>query len=149
MDRGRRGSKHHLIACGAGNPLAVALSAANVNDVTQTIDLVDAVPPMRGKRGRPRRRPRRLFGDGAYHLRRDRLALRARSIQAKIPRPGAKHGSGPGRERWVVERTLSWLHQYRRLRIRYERREDIHEAFLAIGCGLICFKALVRAEALC
>jgi transposase len=149
VDRGRRGSKHHLIACGEGNPLAVAVTAANVNDVTQTIDLVDAIPAVRGKRGRPRRRPRRLLGDGAYHSRRDRRALRARGIQAKIPRPGGGHGSGLGRERWVVERTLSWLHQYRRLRIRYERREDIHEAFLAIGCGLICFKALVRAEALC
>jgi transposase len=149
VDRGRRGSKHHLIACGQGNPLAVTTTAANVNDVTQTIDLVDQIPSVRGKRGRPRRRPRRLFGDGAYHSRRDRLALRARGIQAKIPRPNGRHGSGLGKERWVVERTLSWLHQYRRLRIRYERRDDIHEAFLAIGCGLICFKALVRAEALC
>jgi transposase len=149
VDRGRRGSKHHLICCGAGNPLAVALTAGNVNDVTQTIGLVDQIPPVRGKRGRPRRRPGALLGDGAYHSRRDRLALRARGIQAKIPRPGGPHGSGLGRERWVVERTLSWLHQYRRLRVRYERRDDIHEAFLAIGCGLICFKALARAEALC
>jgi transposase len=149
VDRGRRGSKHHLISCGAGNPLAVALTAGNVNDVTQTIGLIDQIPPVRGKRGRPRRRPRRLLGDGAYHSRRDRLALRARGIQAKIPRPNARHGSGLGRERWVVERTISWLHQYRRLRIRYERRDDIHEAFLAIGCGLICFKALTRADALC
>jgi len=44
--------------------------------------------------------------------------------------------------RWVVERTLAWLHQYRRLRIRFERRADIHEAFLSIGCALICFKHL-------
>jgi transposase len=48
-------------------------------------------------------------------------------------------GSALGRERWVVERTIAWLHQYRRLRIRYERRDDIHEAFLAIGC-LVCLK---------
>jgi transposase len=54
-------------------------------------------------------------------------------------------GSGLGKKRWVVERTIAWLHQYRRLRIRYERRDDIHEAFLAIGCSLICLK-LLRAE---
>ena len=47
-----------------------------------------------------------------------------------------------GRHRWVVERTLAWLSQYRRLTIRYERRADIHDAFLALGCALICFKAL-------
>lgn len=149
MDRGRRGSKHHLITCGAGNPLAITLTAGNVNDVTQTIGLVDQIPPVRGKRGRPRHRPKRLLGDAAYHSRRDRLALRARGIQPKIAKPKSPHGSGLGRERWVVERTLSWLHQYRRLRVRYERRDDIHEAFLAIGCSLICFKALTRANALC
>jgi CBS domain-containing protein len=41
---------------------------------------------------------------------------------------------------WVVERTIAWLHQYRRLRVPYERRDDIHEAFLAIGCSLVCLK---------
>jgi hypothetical protein len=44
--------------------------------------------------------------------------------------------------RWVVERTLAWLHHFRRLRIRYEQRADIHEAFLSIGCSLICFRRL-------
>jgi len=39
-----------------------------------------------------------------------------------------------GRHRWVVERTLAWLSKYRRLTIRYERHEDIHEAFLHLGC---------------
>jgi transposase len=149
VDRGRRGSKHHLICCGQGNPLAVALSAGNVNDVTQTLPLVDQIPPVRGKRGRPRRRPRRLLGDRAYHSKKHRRELRKRGIQAKIAKPKSPHGSGLGRERWVVGRTLSWLHQYRRLRVRYERREDIHEAFLTIGCCLICFKALTRADALC
>ena len=52
------------------------------------------------------------------------------------------HGSGLGVHRWVVERTLAWLHQFRRLRIRYERRADIHEAFLSLACSIICFKRL-------
>jgi transposase len=51
-------------------------------------------------------------------------------------------GSGLGSERWVVERTLSWLHQYRRLRLRYERCADIHEAFLSLACSLICLRQL-------
>jgi hypothetical protein len=38
------------------------------------------------------------------------------------------------------------LHQYRRLRVRYERSADIHEAFLHIACGLICLKQLVAGE---
>src|SRR5919108_650998 len=88
----------------------------------------------------------RLLGDGAYHSRRHRGELRARGIAATIPRPKQPHGSGLGKQRWVVERTIAWLHQYRRLRIRYERRDDIHEAFLAIGCSLICLRLLQAGD---
>jgi transposase len=109
------------------------------------LPLVDALPPLRGKRGRPRRRPRRLLGDGAYHSRRHRRELRARGISAQISQPKQAHGSGLGQQRWVVERTIAWLHQYRRLRVRYERRADIQEAFLQIAGCLICLK-LFQAE---
>jgi len=61
-----------------------------------------------------------------------------------IAKRGTPHGSGLGKTRWVVERTLSWLHQFRRLRVRYERRADIHEAFLSLGCILICCNFAVR-----
>jgi transposase len=114
----------------------------NRNDITQMLPLVDAIPPVRGHRGRPRRRPRQLYGDRAYHSREGRKELRRSGIQAKIAWPRSGHGSGLGKQRWVVERTIAWLHQYRRLRVRYERRDDIHEALLAIGCSLICLKLL-------
>jgi transposase len=48
-----------------------------------------------------------------------------------IVRRGEAHGSGLGIHRWVVERTHSWLHQNRKLRVRFELRSDIHDAFLA------------------
>jgi transposase len=41
-----------------------------------------------------------------------------------------------------VERTLSWLHRFRRLRVRYERRADLHLAFLTLGCAVICWRFL-------
>jgi len=113
--------------------------------VTQLLPVVDAIPPVRGKRGRPRRRPALLFADRAYDSHAHRLALWARGIAPAIARRNTEHGSGLGRYRWVVERTLSWLHQFRRLRVRYERRADIHEAFLALGCTLICHNFLTRS----
>jgi transposase len=129
--------------------VAASLTAANRNDITQLLPLVDAVPPLPGRRGRPRRRPRRLLADRAYDSRRHRRELRRRHITPKIAKRKGRHsskptvhGSGLGTERWVVERTISWLHQHRRLRIRWERRPDIHEAFLSIACSLICFKQL-------
>ena len=106
------------------------------------------LPSVKGRRGRPRRRPASVYGDRAYHSRASRRELRRRRIKTKVARPTDPHGSGLGKKRWVVERTISWLHQQRRLRVRYERRADIHEAFLTIGCCLICFKRLQAAGAL-
>jgi Transposase DDE domain len=57
-----------------------------------------------------------------------------------VARPST--ATGHGRFRWVVERTFAWLHQFRRLLVRYERRAEIHKAFLAIGCCLICWRRL-------
>src|SRR3954453_2722002 len=53
VDRGRPGSKHHLICDAGGIPLAVSLTGGNRNHITQLIPLVDAIPPIRGRRGRP------------------------------------------------------------------------------------------------
>jgi hypothetical protein len=96
VDRSRSGSKHHLIACGRGTPLTVGLTGGNRNDITQMIPLVDAIPPVRGRRGRPRCRPRKLFGDRAYHSREGRRELRRRRIQAKIAAPKTPHGTACG-----------------------------------------------------
>jgi transposase len=121
------------------------LTAANCNDVTQLLPLLEAIPPIRGKRGRPRRRPQALVGDRGYDSKTHRRELRARRITPRIAKRETEHGSGLGKQRWVVERTISWLHQHHRLRLRYERRADIHEAFLSIACSLICLKQLERS----
>ena len=148
MDRRKIGSKHHLITDGRGVPLGCLLTAAHCNDVTELLPLLEAIPPVRGKRGRPRRRPRALLGDRGYDSKAHRNELRRRQIKPRIAKRETEHGSGLGRERWVVERTISWLRQHRRLRVRYERRADIHEAFLSIACSLICLRQLERS-ALC
>jgi transposase len=59
-----------------------------------------------------------------------------------IARRQTEHGSGLGRKRWVVERTFAWLHNRRRLLIRTDRSDEIHEAFLALACCLICWRRL-------
>jgi len=104
--------------------------------------LVDSIPPIYGKPGRPRRRPDALYADRAYDSQWHRQELRNRGIRPQLARRNTEHGSGLGTIRWVVERSISWLHQYRRLRVCYEKREDIHEAFLKLGCIRICFNKL-------
>ncbi|MER5741613.1 IS5 family transposase [Streptomyces sp. NPDC002262] len=145
VDRGRAGSKHHLITDATGIPLAVTLTGGNRNDVTQLIPLLEAVPPVRGKRGRPRRRPDVVLGDRGYDHDKYRRLVRALSVKPVIARRGTEHGSGLGTQRWVVERAFAHLHWFRRLRIRWEIRDDIHEALLSLGCSLICWRRLARS----
>lgn len=106
--------------------------------------VVDAIRPIRRPRGRPRQRPAKLHADKAYDIPRCRQALHRRRIKVRIARKGIESSQKLGRHRWVVERTLAWLGQFRRLTVRYERRDDIHQAFLSLGCALICLRAIER-----
>ena len=69
-----------------------------------------------------------------------RRALRERGITPSNTRRGVAHGSGLGHVRWVVEQTFVWLHQFKRLRIRYEVRADLHLGLLQSACALICYR---------
>lgn len=142
MDRRKPGSKHHVLTDANGVPIVAQTTAANVHDVNKLLDLVNDVPAIGGKVGAPRYRFDALYADRAYDSQDHREALHAINTEPYIAKRNTEHGSGLGVYRWVVERTLSWLHQFRRLRIRYERRDDIHDAFLTIGCIMICFRTL-------
>jgi transposase len=139
-----RGSKHHLIVDGQGIPLAVSLTGGNRNDVTQLLPLLDKIPAVAGRVGRPRRRPDALLADRGYDHDKYRRLLWQRGIRPVIAERGQPHGTGLGIFRYVVERTISWLHGFRRLRIRWERRDDIHEAFLGLAVCRITHRHVQR-----
>jgi IS5 family transposase len=143
-DRGKAGSKHHVVVDRRGIPLAVKLSAANVHDSMVFEALLDAIEPIKRPRGRPRKRPAKLHADKGYDFAKCRRALRQRGIRCRIARRGIESSAKLGRHRWVVERTLAWLRRFRRLRVRYERRDDLHQAFLDLGCALICWRYIER-----
>jgi transposase len=149
-DRGKPGSKYHLIVDRNGIPSAVYLSAANAHDSTLLVPLVDAIPSIigpRGKPGRPRKRPAKLHADKAYDSSDLRCGLRARSITPRIARRGVDSSERLGRYRWVVERTFFWLLGCRRLGVRYERRADLLQGFLHLACALICLTFLAPTTA--
>jgi transposase len=103
------------------------------------LPLLDAVPLLRGCVGRPVRTPASVQGDRGYDSQPHRDELHRRGIVPHLAKRRTPHGSGLGRTRWVVERTLAWLHRFRRLAVRYERRAYVHEAFLTLGCVLVCW----------
>ena len=118
VDRGKPGSKYHLLIDAGGIPLAV-------------------LGP-RGRPGRPRKRPAKLHADKGYDFPTCRRALRRRGISPRIARRGIESSTRLGRHRWKVERSLAWLLGCRRLTVRYERRADLLTAFLQLACALLC-----------
>ena len=97
---------------------------------------------MRGRVGRPRQRPQRLIADRGYDHDKYRRLLWQRGIKPVIARRQTEHGSGLGRERWPVERTISHLHNKRRLLVRTDRSQATHEALLNLAGCLLCYSRL-------
>ncbi|WP_165396485.1 transposase [Streptomyces sp. F001] len=146
VDRRKTGSKHQLICDGKGTTLHVITTAASVNDITQSLDLVDGIPPVAGRPGRPWRRPECLLGDKAYDSKAVLGELRRRCIQAVISRKGAPSIRGLGKLRYVVEQTFTLLHQFKRLAVRLERRIELQDAFVSLACSLICWTRLKKTR---
>jgi len=145
VDRGRPGSKHHIIVDRCGTPLAPPmLTPANTSDSPTLPQMLDRIRPVRGRRGRPRRRPRKLHADKGYDARSNRLACRRRRVIARIARRGVESKTRLGKHRWVVERTWAWLHSFRRLLVRYDRLAMVHQAFLTLAACLVCWNVMQR-----
>jgi hypothetical protein len=124
----------------AGVPLACRVSAANAHDVTMLLATVAACPLARY--GAAGKRPRQLYADRAYDSDPHEGVLRWVGIDPRFAQRGQPHGSGLGQYRYVVERTIAAVHQNRRLKVRYERRGDIHQAFLTLACIKVCWYRL-------
>ena len=134
-----------MIVDGQGTPLAVEHTGANVHDSEMAIALVDRIPNIKQRRGRPRKHPDEVLADRAYDAEEKiRQPLRRRRVTPLIAKRNTEHGSGLGKYRYVVEAAFAWLFNQRRLRVRYEKRDDIHQAFLIIGCLLICWRRILR-----
>jgi transposase len=147
VDRGKPGSKVHLICDGQGLPLAVVVTAANVNDSVVFEGLLDDVPAVRMPSGRRRRRPGTVHADKGYDAWHCRAYLRRRGIKARIARRGIESSERLGRQRWRVERALSWLSCYRRLQVRWDRDSAHWFAFVLLACTLVCCNRVQSAPA--
>jgi transposase len=144
VDRGKPGSKARVLSDRKGLPLAVAASAANVNDADALKALVRAVPAIRSRRGPRRRKPEKLHADKAYDQAELRKWLRERGIAVRIARKGIESSEKLGRHRWVTERTIAWLTGYRRLTLRYERNASNFLAFITLAATMTCYKKLTK-----
>jgi transposase len=143
VDRSRPGSQHAIITDGRGVPLVIETIPADTPGANLTVPSVDAVPPIAGRPGRPRNRPDRARGARGFDEGGQRQEVRDRGIDPELAKRRAPHGSGPGVSRRVVERTISWFHQFRRSRVRFEPRDDIHQGLCNLAEVLITDRFLV------
>jgi transposase len=121
-------------------PLATLLTAANVNDSVVFEEVLNAIPLLHrpfGERRHPRCRPAKVHADKGYDKPHCRRLLHTHGITCRIARSGVESKTRLGRYRWVVERTGAWFNRFRRLRVRDERRADMHAALISLATSLI------------
>lgn len=147
VDRGKPGSKLHLVCDGGGLPLTAVITAANVNDTTMFQAVVDDIPPIRTPSGQRRTRPGAVHADKGYDSAANRAWLRRRGIGPRIARRGVESSARLGRHRWKVERSLSWLNCWRRLGVRWDRDSERFFAFVLVACAVICFNHRLQTDA--
>ncbi len=134
----------------SGTPLGILVEKANPAEVKLLEATLDAAR-VRKRRGRPARHPRqptRLVADRAYDSNAARSLLVSRRIEPIIPKrrnnARATHQDGRRlrryRRRYIIERTNSWLQNFRRLVVRYERKAKNFEALVHMACALIVLK---------
>jgi transposase len=142
VDRGKPGTKHTLLVSRTGVPLVIRTAGANASDHRQILPLVLDFPRVGGKPGRPKELPDALYADRGYDSEATRWLLRWMGIEPHLGKRKTPHGSGLGKVRWVVERTLRWIKGLRRLRVRYDRLGVIQDAWNTLAASVICFRML-------
>lgn len=146
VNRGRPSTKLHAVCDGRGVPLALLLGPGNRHDRVHALAVVDALPRLRARRRGRENRPSRLFADRGYDADWLREALLERGITPHIPykqKPGRGRVRDPqAGQRWPIERTNAWLHNYRRLTTRWERRPELYLAFAQLAAALIICRRL-------
>jgi transposase len=141
VDRRKPGTKYTLMVDRNGVPLAIRLAGANRSDQQEILPLVEEeFPEVGGKPGRPRTKPAEVYADAGYDSESTRQVLRCLGMKPFIRKRGTEHGSGLGRVRWVVERSLAWLKGLRRLRLRYDRSEAVIHGWATLAMSVINFR---------
>lgn len=141
VDRRKPGTKYTLMVDRNGVPLAVRLAGANRSDQREILPIIqEEFPEVGGQPGRPKTKPDEVYADAGYDSETTREVLRCLGIEPFIRKRGEPHGSGLGRVRWVVERSLAWLKGLRRLRLRYDRSETVIHGWATMAMSVINFR---------
>jgi transposase len=136
-DRGKPGTKYHLVVDAEGLPLAAVASAANVNDTQLLRHLLNRALVVCANVGH-------LIADAGYDSQDNRAYCSMYGVLPVIRARGDRHGSNLGTIRHVVENTISWLLMNKRLNRRHDRSTLVLQALLTAACTFIAAKRAVE-----
>jgi putative transposase len=136
-DRGKTGTKRHILTEAKGIPIAIVVSGAQVHDVKRLEELLKA---QLIEKPATLACSIHLCLDAGYIGEDSKLIVERQGMKPHIrPRGEEKAEKQDGKKprRWVVERTHSWLNRYRRLLIRWEKKERNYLAFVQLACATV------------
>jgi putative transposase len=142
-DRGKLGTKRHILSDARGAPLSVVISAANRNDMKVADDTLDGVVVARPAPDPAH--PQHLCRDKGFDYPETRQAAEqrgyvvhtpARGLDPPPPSPAERH---PAR-RWIIERTNSWHNRFRKLKTRYEKHAANYLGLAQFACCLMVYR---------
>ena len=148
-----KGTKWMVVVDGGGVPLGVRLYSASPSEVRLAEETLATIQVGRRHRsGRPRQKPARVIADKGYDSDALRGRLRHRGIVLIAPYRSNRHRTPPQdgrvlrryRKRWIVERSIAWLGNFRRLVVRYDRSLTIYQAFIHIACFMIVLRRVLK-----
>jgi transposase len=138
VDRGKNGAKRNVVSDANGIPLLIKTTPANIRDDTPAVQMVKSLPMIKRPRGRPRKKPSALMGDRGYGFPWIIASIVLMGIKSLLAPRGSPHGSGLGKRRYVIERTMAWLGNFRRIKLCYEKTGKRFQAFNELACCLVC-----------
>ena len=138
---------------GQGIPLTGLLSSASDSEYNLIFPTLDTLS-IEKRPNHPIRKTKILIADKGYDAKWVRTELRRRGITPYIPKrrkrgqieePAYNSKIKPWyKTRWMVERTISWIGNYRRVTTRYEYYDHIYNAFFQLACIMICLRWVLK-----
>jgi hypothetical protein len=136
-----------VISDANGIPLVIAIGPANQRDEKLVEPMLKRMPMLPDGKGKRRKKPKAVQGDRGYGFKYIiQMLIRMMIVSLLAPRGNrthpTQHGSGLGKTRYVIERTMAWLSTNRRLKLCYERNGEHFRAFHVLAACVICANRL-------
>jgi putative transposase len=146
-DRGKLGTKRHVLTDGQGIPLSIVITAANIHDMKSAVNTLDNIVVKRPSSKIDKER-QNLCLDKEYDFQEIKDGVTKKGYLPHIPHRGEQsitNGNNHNHTKrgWVVERTNSWHNRFRKLLVRYEKKLENYFVLVCLGCCIVIYRRII------